>query len=1430
MNCVCREGAHSLNKHPGYAAGVRAGPKTRSFRLTIRTVLAVMPLLAENAAAQQFWNINGAGATWTSANWGSSPSGPFTSAYTANSAVQFTANSAVTFATVSIGNVTVAPGQVVTVSAAGTLSMNNAVRTFDIGAGALLDWRTQTVTANSTAGITKIGAGDLRLDAWTYATAMSGGFTLNAGTVIVSGNKALGSGALTLNGGVLQSSGTRSFAPTSLVIGGDFAFSGAGDATFGMDTALGAATRTITNSLAGGSRILSGKISGSAGAGLTFAGTGTGVIYISNALNDFSGAISVTGAEAGFSSDGSFGAVPASAAAGAIVLDGGCLSASDAVGGAVSFELNDKRGIQVGAAAGTAISVRTGGTLTYNGIIADRPAMTGAWSKLGGGVLALGGASTYSGSTTVGSGTLRLAGGSNRLPACTTLGLGQSASASLGTLDLGGCDQEVAGINSIPGSNASSARNVVTNTGALATLTLSGGGACSYGDGTDANSGIIAGPIRVVKTGAGTQVFGDANTYSGETVINAGTLALKATGAISRSPAVTIAGGATFSVAELSAAFQLGESQALVIPGAGAPGTIATAALRGVTLNAGSELVFPSFTGIAPLAVSGEGSIALSADAPVTVTVANGGVPLPPARRTYKLISSGAGNSAAVTGTAPSGVSISGDGVAGSAFLEIYDGELYLNVVAADMTLSAGQNSESLTISSLQNEAAITTSEQGAQVWAFTVTNPAGSAGAGTVACITFVPGPANGVVDWSAAIQAATLFEGGTNLGAAAIAPAAMTFGGLDIEVASGNSRTIALRISLKNAPGALADNSSLQVSLSGANIAATGNSVAPAAVICSGQDMNRISVVASRLGFAAGMPSIVGVAADFSAAVQAQDANGNVDTDCGGHVVVSLAEGSCSLSAAGGLEQSLALGAAAWPDLQVDVPGEFMVQCSCDGLASVTSAVITAAGPLAAGDLSIIGYRSASPDGFAFVAWKAIYPNCVLGFWDHGCEANGTFRLGENRMTWAAPPSGVAAGTVVKVQCTAGNAVASVGVASGTLNGLSDAGDQIFAGTGGVFPPDGGTGSFAYEGTLLYALNTEGNWLISGVADASSSYQPQTLTGLHQSFCFASSGDNGQYIGDRTQQTTWTDYKALVHAASAWVRENTGGTVLDTAPFVLAHDPPSVTITNPASNVVWVGQSTASYVLEGSANANAVGLLQWTNSLTGEQGAAAVASGWSIVVPLAEGANAIVVTVTNAEGSVASDSVTVRRMKASTNGAVIISEFMQNPKAVSDGFGEWVELFNRTDHEIDIQGWTLRDLYFNNHVISSPVVIPARGFVLLGSSLDTVNNGGAPVTYQWLPLQFSLGNAIDEILLLDAASNEVSRVEYSEAGFPWPDPDGASMYLRSPDLDVNDPASWASSTSRRSGFAGVIGDFGSPCAANPEGAWCHQTVFVFQ
>jgi autotransporter-associated beta strand protein len=202
--------------------------------------------------------------------------------------------------------------------------------------------------------------------------------------------------------------------------------------------------------------------------------------------------------------------------------------------------LTDKGGI------GTAGS----GVTTINGVIADKLGSVGKLTKSEAGTLILGGVSTYTGMTVVNNGTLKLADGNDRLPTATLLKLGASGSGTVAgttaTFNLDGQNQQINGLESTVSTVDQSTINTVTSV-APATLTIgaSSGVTTTFGSDTAKNRGEITGALAVTKTGGGTQVLGGANTYTGTTRINAGTLAV--TGSLLSSGTVLVNDGGSLS-------------------------------------------------------------------------------------------------------------------------------------------------------------------------------------------------------------------------------------------------------------------------------------------------------------------------------------------------------------------------------------------------------------------------------------------------------------------------------------------------------------------------------------------------------------------------------------------------------------------------------------------------------------------------------------------------------------------------------------------------------------------------------------------------------------------------------------------------------------------------------------------------------------------
>lgn len=167
---------------------------------------------------------------------------------------------------------------------------------------------------------------------------------------------------------------------------------------------------------------------------------------------------------------------------------------------------------------------------------------------------------------------------------------------------------------------------------------------------------------------------------------------------------------------------------------------------------------------------------------------------------------------------------------------------------------------------------------------------------------------------------------------------------------------------------------------------------------------------------------------------------------------------------------------------------------------------------------------------------------------------------------------------------------------------------------------------------------------------------------------------------------------------------------------------------------------------------------------------------------------------------------------------GDVIVSEIMKNPLKVEDLYGEWIELYNTTDQDIDINAWTIKDLGADKHRIFKlgGLVIPAKGYLTLGRNEDKATNGGVSLDYQYTG--FTLGNTQDQIIIM-SGDILIDQVAYDD-GLEFPNLEGASLSLSPDKMTATENDVGANWCAGQDPFG--AGDLGSPGTANPPCPFC--------
>ncbi len=483
-----------------------------------------------------------------------------------------------------------------------------------------------SVIGTGTGSLTKSGPGTWTLsgaNTFTGSTTIIGG-TLSINTIGDAGtNTALGntSSAITIGTGVLRYTGTGHTSNRAINITTSSAVVNASGT--GTLTLTGGVSGTNTNfTLTGtGSGVLNtGSIATGSGT-LTKSGTGTWTL---NNANTYTGLTTIS---AGTLVAGNATAL-GTTAAGTSITNGATLNINGVAVGAEAITINGSGVSGAGALVGNGTSSLAGlitlgsastiaansGTLTLsntgtitgatfgltltgagNGSIASVIGTTsGSLTKSGAGTWTLSNsANTYTGATSITNGTLSIAtianGGLNS-------SLGAAAAATPIAISGGGVLQYTGGANAMDRTfTLSGTGGTIRST--TAAMTLSGAinntGTTLTFDNATGNitaSGIISGTGNVTKTGTGTTVLSNANTFTGTTTVSGGILQLGNINALgsgaTQSSLISIASGGKLTL-NFGSSGTLANSSTIQINGAGNDGfgAIGNSAASTATVN-----------------------------------------------------------------------------------------------------------------------------------------------------------------------------------------------------------------------------------------------------------------------------------------------------------------------------------------------------------------------------------------------------------------------------------------------------------------------------------------------------------------------------------------------------------------------------------------------------------------------------------------------------------------------------------------------------------------------------------------------------------------------------------------------------------------------------------------------------------------------------
>ncbi|WP_020482244.1 beta strand repeat-containing protein [Methylomonas sp. MK1] len=415
----------------------------------------------------------------------------------------YTGNTQVSAGSLALGNSNV-------IADASSLVVNGG--TFDLGANSDTVAGVQLLSGSITGTGTLTSNSTFDMQAGTVSAVLGGSVGLNkttAGTVTLSGtNTYTGNTQVSAGSLALGNSNVIADASNLVVNGGTFDLGANSDTVAGVQLLSGSITGTGTLTSNSTFDMQAGTVSAVLGGSVGLNKTTAGTVTLSG-TNTYTGNTQVS---AGSLALGNSNVI---ADASSLVVNGGTFDLganSDTVAGVQLLS---------GSITGT-------GTLTSNSAFDLQAGTVSAvlggsvgLNKTTAGTVTLSGTNTYTGNTQVSTGTLAL-GNSNVIADASSLVVNG------GTFDLGANSDTVAGVQLLSGS--------ITGTG-----TLTSNSTFDMQAGTV--SAVLGGSVGLNKTTAGTVTLSGSNTYTGNTQVSAGTLALGAGDVLANTSSLIVNGG-----------------------------------------------------------------------------------------------------------------------------------------------------------------------------------------------------------------------------------------------------------------------------------------------------------------------------------------------------------------------------------------------------------------------------------------------------------------------------------------------------------------------------------------------------------------------------------------------------------------------------------------------------------------------------------------------------------------------------------------------------------------------------------------------------------------------------------------------------------------------------------------------------------------------
>jgi hypothetical protein len=150
-----------------------------------------------------------------------------------------------------------------------------------------------------------------------------------------------------------------------------------------------------------------------------------------------------------------------------------------------------------------------------------------------------------------------------------------------------------------------------------------------------------------------------------------------------------------------------------------------------------------------------------------------------------------------------------------------------------------------------------------------------------------------------------------------------------------------------------------------------------------------------------------------------------------------------------------------------------------------------------------------------------------------------------------------------------------------------------------------------------------------------------------------------------------------------------------------------------------------------------------------------------------------------------------------------LVVNELLVNPAGTTiETNGDWVEVYNAGSLKVDMKDLVIADSAASGrrpyHLINQSLVVQPGAYVVLGTTTNTANNGGATVDYSWGGA-VNLSNSLDAFKIARVYGTDtltIDRTQYAQASLSAQD--GVSRELKNPALDNSnmDGSNWGSAS----------------------------------